>query len=243
MFAKTCVGVLTVAVLLTVGACAPARKSVSPAGDVQSMQRRLSEINEKVDQLSQRVTLLQLLVDNHQQLLQEQVETPAVETSPEVGLVDDTQDATPPATDTPTASSPDGPAPSDRILVKAPNPAYQAAMETFRSGDYATAGKRFDAFVSRFPDDELADNALYWSGESHYARKEYQAAVTRFKKVVENYPQGSKVPDALLKIGYSHISMGDNAAATPYLRQVLTQYPFSPAATMAEKKLQTLPGN
>ena len=87
---------------------------------------------------------------------------------------------------------------------------------------------------------DLADNALYWSGECRYARKEYAEAIGLFKQVLEKYPQGSKVPDALLKIGLAYISTGDKKNARVYLKKTVSQYPFTPAGTKAEKKLKQL---
>lgn len=118
--------------------------------------------------------------------------------------------------------------------------AYQEAMDILQEGDYETASNRFKAFASRFPDDDLADNALYWAGECNYTRKKFTEAIDLFTEVVEKYPSGSKVPDALLKIGYAYISLGAKDTAATYLKQVIAKYPFSSAGAKAEERLDSL---
>lgn len=120
------------------------------------------------------------------------------------------------------------------------HPQYQQAMEIFRSGDYEAAAPLFETFTEEFPEDDLADNALYWAGECKYTKKKFTEAIKRFKRVVEEYPNGSKVPDALLKIGFAYISLGDTDSAETYLKKVVAQYPFSSAGAKAEERLKTI---
>ncbi len=124
--------------------------------------------------------------------------------------------------------------------VNAPNPFYEDAMDIFRSGDYESAAALFEAFVEKFPEDNLSDNALYWAGECKYTKKKFSEAIHRFKRVVEEYPVGSKVPDALLKIGFAYISLGDMESAETYLKQLIAQYPFSSAGAKAEERLKAI---
>lgn len=101
----------------------------------------------------------------------------------------------------------------------------------------STAQALLSDFVKKFPDHELADNALYWLGECSYTKGNYEQAAEIFKTLVQTYPKGQKVPDALLKTGYSYMSMDDVGQADHYFKQVITRHPFSPAADKAQKKL------
>lgn len=244
-------------------ACTPARTQSAAASDLALMQSRLAASEEKMEQLSQRVSLLQTMVDSHQRALQgiedagtgQMIETqpppdasdsqpapvasqaqpapPAVEAIEEAPVAEVSQDLqqeseaqVPPAVATPEDD--------------ATNPQYQQAMEIFRSGDYEAAAPQFETFAGEFPEDDLADNALYWAGECKYTKKKFTEAIKRFKRVVEEYPNGSKVPDALLKIGYAYISLGDTESAETYLKKVVAQYPFSSAGAKAEERLKVL---
>jgi tol-pal system protein YbgF len=149
------------------------------------------------------------------------------------------EDSFKPSPDTVTEKS-SPPPDSVPAAAKASDPSYQKAMEILRNGDYESAASLFEDFVAAFPEDDLADNALYWAGECKYTRKDFTGAIQRFMRVVEEYPTGSKVPDALLKIGFAYISLGDMDSAETYLKEVIARYPFSSAGDKAEERLKTI---
>ena len=98
----------------------------------------------------------------------------------------------------------------------------------------------FQSIAENYPGHDLADNALYWTGECFYALKDYKGAIKAFKKVIKNYPDGSKVPDSLLKIGYAYLSLNDPVNARSFLKKVVKQYPFTPAGTKAGEMLKKI---
>lgn len=265
-------------------ACAPARTQSVTASDLALMQSRLAASEEKMDQLSQRVALLQTLVDSHQRALQNfeyrgtedtgagqsdakplqaisdsqavpsagpEESEPSAIVEKKLATEDTAQDlqGTEPAPPLPQESrdvqkesATQVPAADAASAVDEANSQYRHAMEVFRSGDYEAAAPLFEAFAGEFPEDDLADNALYWAGECKYTKKKFTEAIKRFKRVVEEHPSGSKVPDALLKIGYAYISLGDRESAETYLKKVVVQYPFSNAGVKAEERLKELQG-
>jgi tol-pal system protein YbgF len=121
-----------------------------------------------------------------------------------------------------------------------PEALYRQALEAYHAGAFDRATTLFDGFGRQHPRHPLADNALYWTGECHYARKRYLKAIETFKSVLQRYPKGEKVPDALLKTGYSYLALGDNPAGRRYLQQAVRQYPFSPAGAKAEERLKVI---
>ncbi|WP_035240904.1 tol-pal system protein YbgF [Desulfobacter vibrioformis] len=114
---------------------------------------------------------------------------------------------------------------------------YNKGRALLLERNISTARTLFSDFVRKYPDHELADNALYWLGECSYTTGEYEKAAEIFKTLVLTYPKGSKVPDALLKTGYAYMSMDDVNQANHYFKQVITRYPFSLAADKAQQKL------
>ena len=250
-------------------ACAPTRHQ--PPGseaDLLAIQGKLSETEEKIEQLTQRVTLIQIMVDSHQRTLQDltdgaatgdvDADIPPASPVPETNTTPVISQAAPPVSEMKKAVPVSKTAPSElpsepqvgetaqrpetdeRLMVPEPNPRYREAMEIFRGGDYKRAAGLFEAFAQQFPKDDLADNALYWSGECRYTQKDYAGALKQFRQVIEAYPSGSKVPDALLKIGFTYLSLGDKESAVTYLKKVVAQYPFSTAGAKAEERLKTL---
>jgi len=114
---------------------------------------------------------------------------------------------------------------------------YNKASALLLERNISKARTLFSDFVKKYPDHELADNALYWLGECSYTKGDYEKAVEIFKALVLTYPKGPKVPDAPLKTGYAYMSMDDVSQANHYFKQVITRYPFSPAADKAQQKL------
>ncbi|MGH7770867.1 MAG: tol-pal system protein YbgF [Candidatus Binatia bacterium] len=117
---------------------------------------------------------------------------------------------------------------------------YEEAMKLLDRKDYKTAIVRFRDFLKKFPKSDLADNAQYWIGESHYALKEFDQAILAFDEVERQYPNGDKVPAALLKQGFAFAELGDKVDARLILKKLIDRYPQSQEAVKAKQKLKTL---
>jgi len=117
---------------------------------------------------------------------------------------------------------------------------YQAAFELVKEERYDLAVKAFREFLVRFPDSELADNAQYWLGESHYAAKNYQQALKDFAVVLTEFPRSRKVPDALLKMGYCNYNLKRWDEARRTLTRVQSDYPETTAARLAGEYLKRM---
>jgi tol-pal system protein YbgF len=118
-----------------------------------------------------------------------------------------------------------------------PHQMYNSAFTQYNLGHHPEAIQLFEAFLAAFPRHGLADNALYWIGECHFARKEYEAAAEQFQRVVEVYPQGNKVPDAFVKKGLALLALDRRDEAAEALRTVIEAYPKSDAANYARQRL------
>ena len=64
---------------------------------------------------------------------------------------------------------------------------------------FDAAEKGFQQFVEKYPKHQLAENAIYWLAETHYARQNYKTAAQTFLTAYRKYPKGNKAPDNLLK--------------------------------------------
>jgi tol-pal system protein YbgF len=117
---------------------------------------------------------------------------------------------------------------------------YQSANDHLRAGETGEAVTAFRAFVKRYPNHELADNAQYWLGECFYHRKDYSMALREFRRVVEKFPRGNKVPDALLKLGFSYLALGSTRPGKDALTELARSYPRHPASGLAAAKLAEL---
>jgi len=119
---------------------------------------------------------------------------------------------------------------------------YKKAYEAYMKRRHAEALSLFKDFLKRYPDHQLADNAQYWLGETHYDMGDYASAILTFKDVVTRYTDKAKAPDALLKIGYAYIALDDVSNARMFLKRVINNYPLSTAESKARAKLKELDG-
>ena len=245
---KPYIGIGIAATLLTITACSSMQPRQSENTTPSQVEAQLKTINQKIDEVYHRVSVLQFMVDDHQRTLQKMENQLTGNSDPEKDLMSSTEETV----QTPsTASKPTDP-PTAPIRPAAPKPksakasaaeSYDLAFTQFKQGDYEKAFASFTEFAESNSKHDLADNALYWAGECLYSQKRFTDAVITFKKVIEEYPNGSKVPDAYLKIGYAYLALDDRINARIFLKEVIKNYPFSPASTKAEEKLKALQTN
>jgi tol-pal system protein YbgF len=118
--------------------------------------------------------------------------------------------------------------------------AYQAAFGLLKNSQFDQAIGAFQQFLATYPDSSLADNAQYWLGEAFYVNKSFPEALTAFQRVATQYPQSRKVPDALLKAGYCYYELKQWQVAHDTLAQVVAGYPDTPAAKLAQARLEKM---
>ncbi len=148
--------------------------------------------------------------------------------------------AEPPATPAPSGPSSDLPPQLDNDKPKA-DPAvalYTQAKNLLDAEQVTAARSLFEKMLLAHPDHDLADNAMYWIGESWYAQSQWLKAAQSFVRVAKDYPRGNKVPDAMYKLAKSYEKMGDDPGAGEVLKQLSRQYPGTPAARRAVDDLQ-----
>ncbi|MBK5910516.1 tol-pal system protein YbgF [Rhodothalassium salexigens] len=118
----------------------------------------------------------------------------------------------------------DGPLPEGNAQTQ-----YDYAYGLLRRGNYGAAERAFRAFVERHGSSDLAGNAQYWLGETHYARQQYPQAAQAFLKGFQDYQRGAKGPDSLLKLGLSLANLGNTDRACDTLNELDRAYPDAPA--------------
>lgn len=118
---------------------------------------------------------------------------------------------------------------------------YEQALALFRAGQMTAARGLFEKQHKQWPDHDLADNALYWMGETQFAQAQWLRAAQHYLRVIKEYPRGNKVPDAMYKLAVAYQKMGDLDGAADVLRQVMRLYPKTDAARLAGEDLSRLP--
>lgn len=102
---------------------------------------------------------------------------------------------------------------------------YKQAYELVKNKEYVEAEAALVAFMNDYPNSDLLPNALYWLGETYYARKDFDMAARTFRSCYRNYPKSAKAEDSLLKLGLSHKSLRNNKEACYVFKNFADIYP------------------
>lgn len=121
-----------------------------------------------------------------------------------------------------------------------PDELYRTAYEDYMRGNYDLAAQGFREYLRRYPDTDLADNALYWVGECLDAQDLTKEALEVFSKVLEDYPNSDKAAAAQLKKGLIYLKTGDQAQGVVQLQYVVYEHPGTREADLARERLGQL---
>jgi len=186
---------------------------------VGQMQIALTELLDRIDVLNARIEKLE-----------------------EAGVV--RASGAPPAPHPPPESAPEArttPAPPQAALVSAKiADEYRKAIMSYGRGAYAEARQAFQGVLDADPTGDLADNALFWIGETYFAARDYNNALRFYARVTTDFADQNKAPDALYKTAIVHEKTSDLALARKTLQQVIDRYPYSTSASMAKQELQRI---
>ena len=192
------------------------------AGGVRIVREKVDETNVRVSSVAQEVEALRLAIPSRtSQLTQLAVD-------PETGLP--TAQTLVPAS---VAVAPVHPGVSPQRL-------YDTAWADYTTGQWALAIQGFEVYISSFPRSELADDAQFYIGNTHYADGQYRAAAEAFEQVVLHYADGDQVAEALYKRGLALDRLGEPDLARQAFELVVQNYPEDNMANLAQQWLDRL---
>lgn len=117
---------------------------------------------------------------------------------------------------------------------------FEAALGTFRRGDFLAAQAAFGDFVRKYPGSGYRPTALFWLGNAQYANRDYRGAIANFRALLQQAPDHPRAPEAVLSIANCQIELKDNASARRTLDDLVKAYPQSEAAVAARERLARL---
>jgi len=142
-----------------------------------------------------------------------------------------------------TAPVPQTPAPAQpsRALVSAGvADTYRNGLMLYGRGKYDDARKTFQQVFDADPTGDLADNALYWIGETYFVAGNYSEAMKFYRRVTAEFSEANKAPDALFKTALAFEKSGDLGMAHNTLDEVIRRYPYSSSAASAKLELKRI---
>jgi tol-pal system protein YbgF len=117
---------------------------------------------------------------------------------------------------------------------------YDESFINLRRGQYEEAIQGFADYLRYCGEQDLADNARFWIGESYYSTDMYKEAITEFDLLLKNYPQSEKRPGALYKKARSLEELGQKQDAKKTFQKLVDEFPGTLEAEQAKEKLKEL---
>lgn len=186
---------------------------------IATLQTQLTELLERIDVLNARIAKLET--------------GPAIASAPAPERV-----VVPVPAPAPAHVQPSAPAP---VLHGADlYDAYRNALILFGHGKHAESRSAFERIFEADPSGELADNALFWIGETYYAVGDYSDAMRYYARVTKEYADQNKAPDAMFKMGLTYVKTGDLAMARRTFEECIKKYPYSTPAASAKYELKRI---
>lgn len=238
---------LSVALLVAAG-CASTGSDNEPlppvpqadARELAALQKRVEELNTSMTELLDRIDVLNQRIAGYEQAAAAQARplaAPVPDAAAPAGAVPaPVPRAAPEITRREAASTPT----SQPLISAQIADRYRTALMLYGQGKMDQARAVFDEVYQADRAGELADNALYWIGETWFAAGKYSEAMKFYRRVTSEYSESNKASDALFKTALSFEKLGDLGVAKSTLDEVISRYPYSAAAASAKLELRRI---
>ena len=125
-----------------------------------------------------------------------------------------------------------------RPVLQDPKQLYERALADLRKGLYVEAEADFRQILTAFPAHNLAGNAQYWLGETHYVRQDYKGAAEAFLAGYTTYAKSSKAPDSLLKLGITLFALNEQKTGCDALAELGAKFPEASQAIVKRAEIE-----
>ena len=207
----------------------PAVQTAASDPRMAEMQTALTELLERIDVLNDRIARLE-----------EAPPTGGPAFSPPAAVAETVAETGGLKPAAPPVAAEPAPQPQRALVAAKIADDYRQAIILFGRNRHTDARRAFEEVFESDPGGDLADNALFWIGETYFAAKDYTNAVRYYARVVNDYPTQNKAPDALFKTAIAQERTGDLALARRTLQQVIERYPYSTSASSANAELERI---
>ncbi len=118
---------------------------------------------------------------------------------------------------------------------------FKDAKSKIAKKEYSKGRELFKKFVKAYPDDSMADDALFALGKSYFDEKKYNDAIIEFQAVLDRYPKGDMTEDATLMLGECFYSLGLKSDSKVFFMQVKEKGKKADLKKKAESRLKSIP--
>ena len=117
---------------------------------------------------------------------------------------------------------------------------YRRALTLYAQNKPSESRALFQQVFDNDPTGQLADNALFWIGETYFAAGDYANASRFYERVTKDFASENKAPDAMFKLGVTFEKTGDLGMARKTFEECIQKYPYSTPASSAKQELQRI---
>ncbi len=117
---------------------------------------------------------------------------------------------------------------------------YSAAYRAYQRNEFGAARALFRAYITRYPQDDQADNALYWVGKSYLRQERPANAIQEFQRVLTTYQRGDAVDETLFDMGNALFALRQCSEARDVLNTLIRNFPRSGLIRRARAKLSEM---
>jgi tol-pal system protein YbgF len=137
------------------------------------------------------------------------------------------------------AKAADGGEPDEADLSMA-DAQFERALTAMKTGNSEGGVAQMQQFVTDWPRNPKADNALYFSGLALMAEKDFEHAAGYFERVLAQYPAGDAVLDSMLKLAECRLKLNRPREAKATWEKIVSSFPGTAAASQAQARLASL---
>ena len=121
-----------------------------------------------------------------------------------------------------------------------PEKLFQFAESLFREAEYYRAITEYKRFISYYPENQLAETAVYQIGNCYFQAEKWDEAIKSFEDFNEKHPESPLVKDTLQKMGEGYLKKGDKENSKKIFDLINEKYPKDEAGNKAKISLGTL---
>ena len=201
------------------GTNAPATAPRPADAQIAELRTQMTELLERLDVLNDRISRLEQAQSELQSLPPRAAEAPGPTHAPQ----------------------PVAPAQQSAAMISAQiATAYRDAIVLYGRNRMADARTAFQHVFDADPHGELADNALFWIGETYYSAGQYGEAMRYYTRVTRDFSDQNKAPDAMYKLALAYEKTSDLELAQKTLQDLIARYPYSSPAASAKAELKRI---
>lgn len=118
---------------------------------------------------------------------------------------------------------------------------FKDAKTKIGKKEYYKGRELFKKFVKSYPDDSMADDALFALGKSYYDEKKYNDAIIEFQAALDRYPKGDMTEDSTFMLGECFYSLGLKSDSKVFFMQIKEKGKKADLKKKAESRLKSIP--